>query len=193
MSSAKLVLGFLAALISGALAAHQSRDISGTWSRNGELSESAPGEIERVMGRPAVRGTGGRSYSVFGRDAILDNLDQVALHRALVDYASRLGTMEVALSENELEVTLARDYVGIFYLDGDEHVRELSNGARLEAVCTVDGDSIRVEQRGEGATLVETYTLISNDRLAVELNLRSKLLAEPLSFRTVYDRVAEVE
>ena len=190
MNSRSAVLGFLGVLLSSGLAA-QSPDVSGLWQRNGDVSGSAPGEIERVMGRPVLSGTGGRSHAVFGRDAILDNLDEVALHRALVDYASRLDRMEIAISDNELEVTLARDYVGIFYLDGDKHVRELPNGARLEAAGTVDGQSIRVEQKGEDATLVETYTLSSNDTLTVELNLRSKLLEEPIVFRTVYDRVED--
>jgi hypothetical protein len=188
MNSRISVFGFLGVLISGALAA-QKPDVSGLWQRNGEASESAPGAIERAMGRPIPSGTGGRAYALFGRDAILDNLDEIALHRALIDYASRLERMEIVRSDSELQVTLARDYVGIFYLDGDAHVRELPNGARLEAICTVDGDSIRVEQKGEGATLVETYTLSSIDRLTVQLTLDSKLLDERIVFRTVYDRV----
>jgi hypothetical protein len=177
-------------LCASALAA-QTPDVSGLWRRNGAMSESATGEIERVMGRPVLSGTGGGSHIIFNRDAILDNMDRVALYRALVDYASRLDRVEIALTDRELEVTLARDYVGIFYLDGDEHVRELPSGARLEAACTVKGDSIQVEQKGEGATLVETYTLGSTDRLTVELHLRSSLLDEPIAFRTVYDRVED--
>jgi hypothetical protein len=179
-----------ATFCSSASLAEEPRQFSGQWRRNEQLSQSALGAIEIVMGTVAPKGTGGRSRDVFSPSGILEQQDVVGLRDALVEYVRGLYSLTIVQTDDEIQVQNALNYVSLFYIDGEKHTRELRDGVRLEVIARGEGPSIWVEQKSEaGDVIQERYSLLSDgSQMAFLFRLESNLLDERLSFRIVYDR-----
>ena len=179
-----------ATFCSSASLAEEPREFAGQWRRNEQLSQSALGAIEIVMGTVAPKGSGGRSHDVFSPSGILEQQDVVSLRDALVEYVRGLYSLTIVQTDDEIQVQNALNYVSLFYLDGERHIRELRNGVRLEVIARREGPSLWIEEKSEeGDTIREQYSLLSDGtQMAFLFRLDSNLLDETLSFRIVYDR-----
>jgi hypothetical protein len=170
--------------------AEESGDFSGQWRRNEQLSQSALEAIEIVLGDVDRKGTGGRAHTVFSPSGIFEQDDVVGLRDALVDYAKGLHSLTIVQTNEEVQVLNGRNYMSLFYLDGQKHIRELRDGARLEVIAHRDGLSLRVEEKSDaGDVILEHYSLLSDgSQMAFLFRLDSNLLDKLVSFRIVYDR-----
>lgn len=80
--------------------------------------------------------------------------------------------------------------VRIYYLDGEEHERQMRDGTRLKTVATVAEGPIQVKMETEdGATVFETYSLSADgEELTLTVRLEDDQLQDPLVIRSVYTR-----
>jgi hypothetical protein len=181
----------MVALCAVASAARESGGFSGQWRRNEQLSQSALGAIEIVLGEAARKGAGGRANTVFSPSGIFEQDDIVALRDALVAYARGLHSLSIVQTDQEVQVQNGQSYVSLLYLDGEKHLRELPDGIRLEVTARREGPSLWVEQKSEaGDVIQEHYSLLAEgSQMAFRFHLESKLLDAPVFFRIVYDRV----
>ena len=170
----------------------QQPDLSGTWKRNRKMSQDATEKIVNALGTEGLQGTGARQYSTYSQSSMLQNNDRLVLRHLLLNYVSEIDTLEVEQTSSELKVFAGDDYFGLFYLDGQEHARQIE-GVNVRAKAWWEEGNIRVEQIGEeGVSIEQTYSSVNNgDQLAVIFILKSKAADRPVMFRTVYDRAEE--
>ncbi len=80
--------------------------------------------------------------------------------------------------------------LSIFYLDGQKHRRQMTNGAKLETVATIQGRVIRIEEKLDRGEIERTIELAEDGELLfISLNIEIGNMKEPVLIRTVYERV----
>jgi len=96
--------------------------------------------------------------------------------------------LEVELSDDELHIDDG-ERLRIYYLDGDEHQRELPNGTKLETVATRKGLAVVVEEKMDRGEIDRKFELSPDGAtMVVTVNLKLGRSKEPVVIRTVYDR-----
>jgi len=99
--------------------------------------------------------------------------------------------IEIEQDERRLVFRVGRSGSRIFYVDRD-HTRQTVCGVDVEASTEWDGDDLIIAETTEdGSTLTERLTRLSADQIAhLLVGEDSRLFRQPVSIRSVYDRVA---
>ena len=164
-------------LLSPTPAHAQHPDFSGTWVRNAEMSQfwREPYDgAERTTGSIWTDPDPRRLVSRIER--LLQLAEQVEFEQDDRRFVFRIATFESR----------------IFYFNRD-HTRQTPWGADIEASTDWDGDDliIIIVEEVDDSTVTERLTRLSDDQLAhLFIWENSELFREPVSIRSVYDRVA---
>ena len=163
------------ALLAPVHALAQRPDFSGNWERNAEMSQ-----FWREPYEGAERTSGGAWEDPDTRQLV-----------ARVEQMLQLGEqIDIEQDDRRFVFRVATSETRIFYFNRD-HIRQTPFGAEVEASTEWDGDDlVIVDQTEDGSTLTERLTRLSNNRFAHLLVWEnSRLFRQPVSIRSVYDRV----
>ena len=171
-----ILTGVVVALLTPASALAQRPDFSGRWERNAEMSQ-----FWREPYDGAERTSGGAWMEP-------DTRRLVARVEEMLQLAERI---EIEQDARRLIFRVAASGSRIFYFDRD-HRRQTVYGVDVEASTEWDGaDLIITEETDDGSTLTERLTRLSDEQFAhVLIWENSRLFRQPVSIRSVYDRVA---
>jgi hypothetical protein len=177
---ARLLAVLTLALLSGAPPSY-----SGLWYRVDSKSDDPKARIEAATRGFIEKESRGRQTAEDVDPRLLGELRRVL--DTFVLYPEELRIEE---SSKELVLDDGGPRLRIYYLDGEEHERQMPNGTRLETTATRSGSQIDVFQKSNrGAKLFETYRLSDDGRqLTLVVRLEDKQLKEPLVVRSVYTR-----
>jgi hypothetical protein len=99
--------------------------------------------------------------------------------------------LHIELDASELRVDDG-ERLQIYYLDGKKHRRQLANGAKLETVSLLQGNSIVVDEKLERGKINRKFELAEGGRrMVVTLTVKLGNMKEPVVIRTVYNRLDE--
>ncbi len=173
-------------------AAEGAPSFAGAWKRDPEQSDDAQGKLREAFeamrqgsgrrmgsgGPPPGGGQGGGSRrSGRGRPESPGALMGPMSDKIVLEHE---GT-ELRIDDGER--------VQIFYLDGRKHPREMPNGAKLETVATLDGLSIRIEEKLDRGRIERRLELAGDAKtMVMTVNLKLDNMKEPVHIRTVYER-----
>jgi hypothetical protein len=176
MLAGMLLAGFLA----------QTAGFSGTWERDPERSDDGQAKMraafERMQeemekrGRGRVPGPspGGPPPGAQGRAPSPGQVPE---------------ELYVEHDKGELRIDDG-ERLQIFYLDGQKHRRQMTNGAKLETVATIQGNVVRIEEKLDRGEIERTIELSEDgESLVITLDIELGNMKEPVLIRTVYERV----
>ncbi len=169
-----LMLGALSALGSTAW----SRDVDGTWVRSTTEGHAPEEKIQQ-----AVRGYLAKAGSRRGAQIAVAESPQLPamVARTIETFMQYADELYVELDPDELVVDDGGGRIRIYYLDGEKHERQLSNGVRIETVATRVGQTITIDQKADDTKVLETYAFSSDgERLELTVRLENKQLNGPL-------------
>ena len=120
--------------------------------------------------------------------------DKDALRRRLLRFAGLLDRIDLEQKRTELRVSFRGIYRESYRLDGKAHSSRAPDGARIEATAGWRDGELVLELVGANKTKVtETFTLVEGGRrLEISFQMESELLDQPLSIRSVYERVVGI-
>ena len=171
-----ILTGVVVALLAPAPALAQQPDFSGRWERNAEMSQ-----FWREPYDSAERTSGGAWMDPDTRRLVsrVEQMLQLA-ERVDIEQDDRRFVFRVATYESR-----------IFYFDRD-HIRQTTFGTDIEASTEWDGSDLVISEKTEdGSTLTERLTRLSDDQFVHLFTWEnSRLFRQPVSIRSVYDRVA---
>jgi len=172
-----ILVGVAVSLLIPAPALGQRPDFSGTWERNAEMSQ-----FWREPYEAAERTTG----DVWREQ---DTRRLVARVEEMLQLAERI---EIEQDARRLVFRVASSGSRIFYFDRN-HRRQTVYGVNVEASMEWENDDLIIsEETEDGSTLTERLTRLSDDRFAhLFIWDNSRLFRQPVSIRSVYDRVSE--
>jgi hypothetical protein len=99
--------------------------------------------------------------------------------------------LHIELDASELRVDDG-ERLQIYYLDGKKHRRELANGAKLETVSLLQGNTVVVDEKLERGKINRKFELAEGGRkMVVTLTVKLGNMKEPVMIRTVYNRLDE--
>lgn len=175
---------FTSLALVGFLAAQPS--YTGDWYRDDAESDDPKPKIDATISGFVQKASRGRSSASDVDPRYLRRLRNVL--DTLVLYADELY---VERGRRELVVDDGGEDLRIYYLDGEEHERQLADGTRLETKAVALGGGIDVEMKTEdGAKIFESYSLSSGgEELVLVVRLEDKQLKAPLVIRSVYTRL----
>jgi hypothetical protein len=158
---------------------------TGTWWRNDDKSDDPEPELQAAVAGFIQKMSRGRASVEDADPRFVKRLTGVIDN--FVQYADELY---VERTNRELVVDDGGERLRIYYLDGDEHERQMPDGTRLETTATIGGGRIEVEMETEdGAKIFESYQLAAGgDELVLTVRLEDKQLQNPLVIRSVYTR-----
>ncbi len=163
------------ALLAPPAAFAQRPDFSGRWERNAEIGQfwREPYAAERTSG------------------GVWLNPDTRRLVARVEEMLQLAEQIEIEQDARRLVFRVASSGSRIFYFDRD-HTRQTVYGVDVEASTEWDGDDLIITKETEdGSTLTERLTRLSDHQFAHLLIWEnSKLFRQPVSIRSVYDRVA---
>jgi hypothetical protein len=190
--------------------AFDSPAFTGRWDRNEEQSDDAQEKLRNAMARgrggskaggmrPGGAG-GGRGGSGGGRrgggmgPGGGGRPGMAGPGGGFMGAMNAAARLQIELTERELHMEGGAQGLRIFYLDGEKHIRETSNGAKIETRATLSGNRIVIEQKmEEGVEITETYELSPDGQVMVmRLQMEGGMSSEPVLIRTVYDKADEV-
>ena len=99
--------------------------------------------------------------------------------------------LEIEVGGREMRLVL-EERVQIFYLDGEEHVRQGRLGGRIETVSEVRAGIVRVSARREtlgGASKTFRTFEAKGDLLVVRTEIELPRAGDPILVRTIYRRI----
>jgi hypothetical protein len=97
--------------------------------------------------------------------------------------------LHIELESGELRVDDG-ERLEIYYLDGKKHRRELTNGAKLETVSVLMGNTVVVDEKLERGKMNRKFELASDGtKMVVTWTVKMGNMKEPVVIRTVYNRV----
>jgi hypothetical protein len=150
-------------------------DLSGSWTLNAADSDDTESQILGGAGEDRTHG--------------MTHLERSRLLDRLVQLARAIDEIELALTERDLKIYDRDDNVRIYYLDGDERVRQTPWGASLDVVAKWDGQQISVETKGrEVGEVNETFGL-EGQRLVYIVRIKNPNFENEIVIRNYYDRV----
>ena len=176
------------------------------WERNVEQSDDpqqkmqeAMEQMREQMGRrggggggggggrsPGGRGGGGRGGGMGGGRG---GQGEGGGRPALGNVADEL-TLELA--DNELRVDDG-ERLRIYYLDGEKHKREMSDGTKLETVAELKGNAVFIEEKMERGKLDRKFELSPDGgTMIVTLTVKFGRMKDPVIIKTVYERASEI-
>ena len=170
-----ILVGVAVSLLMPAPALGQRPDFSGSWERNAEMSQ-----FWREPYEGAERTTGGAWMEPDTRRLIarVEQLLQLA-EQVDIEQDDRRFVFRTATYESR-----------IFYFNRD-HTRQTTWGADIEASTAWERDDLIITEKTGGSTLTERLTRLSDDQFAhLFIWENSQLFRQPVSIRSVYDRVA---
>ena len=158
---------------------------TGVWYRDDDKSDDPEPKLEATIEGFVQKMSRGRDTVEDVDPQFVKRLNQV-LER-FVQYADELY---MERSRRDLVVDDGGDNLRIYYLDGQEHERQMQDGTRLETKATPTGSQIDVEMKtSDGAKIFETYKLSSGgNEMVLTVRLEDKQLKAPLVIRSVYSR-----
>ncbi len=177
-----LMLGAFSALGSTAW----TQDVNGTWFRSTTEGDDPEEKIQQ-----AVRGYLAKAGSRRGaRIAVAESPQLPAMiTRTIETFMQYADELYVELDPDELVVDDGGGRIRIYYLDGEKHERQLSNGVRVETVATRVGQNITIDQKADDTKVLETYVFSSDgERLELTVRLQNKQLNGPLVIQSIYER-----
>ncbi len=177
-----LMLGAFSALGSTAW----TQDVNGTWFRSTTEGDDPEEKIQH-----AVRGYLAKAGSRRGaRIAVAESPQLPAMiTRTIETFMQYADELYVELDPDELVVDDGDGRIRIYYLDGEKHERQLSNGVRVETVATRVGQTITIDQKADDTKVLETYVFSSDgERLELTVHLENKQLNGPLIIQSIYER-----
>ena len=111
--------------------------------------------------------------------------------RGGLGFESLPDTLEIEAGDGEMRLVL-EERVRIFYLDGEEHVREGARGGRIETVAEVRGGIVRVtsvrETRAGDTKTFRTFEA-NGDVLVVRTEITPPRGGDSLLIRSVFRRI----
>ena len=177
-----LMLGALSALGSTAW----TQDVNGTWFRSTTEGDDPEEKIQQ-----AVRGYLAKAGSRRGAQIAVAESPQLPamVARTIETFMQYADELYVELDPDELVVDDGGGRIRIYYLDGEKHERQLSNGVRIETVATRVGQTITIDQKADDTKVLETYVFSSDgERLELTVRLENKQLNGPLIIQSIYER-----
>jgi len=175
---------FLAALALSGLVAVQV-DFTGLWYRDDDKSDAAKPAIDEAVKGLIEKTSRGRASAADVDPATLARINEVL--DTFIQYADEL---DLERDRRELVVDDGSERLRIYYLDAEEHARQMPDGTRLETTATASGRGVEVYMKTEhGAEIYETYRLSSDgNTMQLTVRLEDKQLKEDLVIRNVYVR-----
>jgi hypothetical protein len=180
-------------LLAAPVLAQQRPDFSGAWMLNRGLSGSIESRIDEAAGKDDVKGTnafgpqGHPGLGILPAPGLGKEVDRVMLRRAIVAAAATLHKVEITQSQDELKHVDAADNVRIFYLTR-EHARYARTDQKVKSHSEWRGETLTIEQKGDGVKLIEVLSKPAPDQLSHKLRLEHSRLKKPLELSLVYDR-----
>ncbi len=170
-----VLAGVAVSLLTPAPALAQRPDFSGHWERNAEMSQ---------FWREPYDGAERRTGDVWMEPDIRRLVTRV---EQLLQLAEQI---EIEQDDRRFVFRIATYESRIFYFNRD-HTRQTTFGADVEASTAWDGDDLIITEKTNGSTLTERLTRLSDDQFAhLFIWENSRLFRQPVSIRSVYDRVA---
>lgn len=158
---------------------------TGLWYRLDSQSDDPEERIEAALRGFVEKETRGERTA--------DDVDPQLLARirgALDSFVLYPEELHIEESERELVLDHGGPRLRIYYLDGEEHERQMPNGTRLATTATRIGSQVDVfQETDDGAEVYETY-LLSDDgeRMTLTVRLEDEQLKAPLVIESVYTR-----
>jgi hypothetical protein len=169
-------------------AQQNAHSFAGVWERDPDESDDAQAKMRAAFERmreqmerragpggappPAPQGGRGRAGAPASPGSVADEL-------------------QIELDSSELRVDDG-ERLQIYYLDGKKHRRELPNGAKLETVSLLQGNTVVVDEKLERGKINRKFELAEGGRkMVVTLTVKLGNMKEPVVIRTVYNRVDE--
>ena len=163
-----------------------TQDVNGTWFRSTTEGDDPEEKIQR-----AVRGYLAKAGQRRGARIAVAESPQLPemVTRSIETFMQYADELYIELEPDELVVDDGGGRIRIYYLDGEEHERQLQNGVRVETVATRVGQNITIDQKADDTKVLETYVFSSDgERLELTVRLENKQLNEPLIIQSIYER-----
>ena len=163
-----------------------TQDVDGTWFRSTTEGDDPEEKIQQAV-RGYLAKAGGRRGA---RIAIAESPQLPGMVARTIDtFMQYADELYIELEPDELVVDDGDGRVRIYYLDGEKHERQLTNGVRVETVATRVGQNITIDQKADDTKVLETYVFSSDgERLELTVRLQNKQLNGPLIIRSIYER-----
>ena len=180
-----LLFGMFLALASTAPAV-STQDVNGTWFRSTTEGDDPEQKIQQ-----AVRGYIAKAGRRRGAEiAVAESPQLPGIIASTIDtFMQYADELYIELEPDELVVDDGDGRIRIYYLDGEKHERQLSNGVRIETVATRVGQNITIDQKADDTKVLETYVFSSDgERLELTVRLENRQLNGPLTIQSIYER-----
>ena len=152
----------------------QRPDLSGNWELDVEASDDTYSEIIGGAGQDTTHG-----MTRLERNRLLDRLVQLA---------QAIDEIEITQTEKDLKIFDRQNNVRIYYLDGDERVRQTPWGASLDVVARWDGPRIAVRTTGREIGVVEETFGLQGRQLVLIIRIENRNFEREILIRNYYDR-----
>jgi len=174
---------------------------TGNWERNVAQSDDARAKMQEAMaqmgrggggghGGGGGRPPGGRGGGGGGRHGGMGGSQGEGGSRR-PDLGNVPDELSVELTDGELRVD-GGERLRIYYLDGEKHKREMTNGMKLETVAELKGNAVFIEEKMERGKLDRKFELSPDGATMVAtLTVKFGRMKDPVVIKTVYERASE--
>ncbi len=177
-------------LVSGAPAAAQPPDLSGTWKLNPSLSQDIAAKIKAAAGSQSM--SGGVSWATetwIPWTGGFSEPQRVEMREFLLATVPALQTVEIEQTAQEVKTVHGEGGLRLFNLTRASAGSSALSGETVNRQARWQGTQLVLESKGKESRLLELLTLVpARNQLTYALRLEHKLLKAPLELSLVYDR-----
>jgi len=170
---------------------------TGAWERNVEQSDDPEEKMKDAMEQMGGRGGGGGRRGGMGGGGRRGGMGGGGSGRGeggsgRPDLGNVPDELTVELLDDELQVDDG-ERLRIYYLDGEKHKREMTNGMKLETVAELKGNAVVIKEKMERGQLDRKFELSPDGgTMVVTLTVKFGRMKDPVVIRTVYERASEI-
>ena len=162
--------------------------LQGSWQINEQLSDNTDERVEE-----AIKKAGGKVNRRWFSRKQEDRYRGGPEDQELYDRISYDDVLTISHQESEFLFVYADDFRRVFYSDGRRQRAGASefyqSGGQDNSFASWEGQVLQVEARPrDGGYSLESYTLIDNNRLRVEMEIRPASFGATILLTRIYDR-----
>lgn len=172
----------------------QIAGFSGVWERDPDQSDDAQAKMQAAFEqmrsqRQGRRGPGGGpppgGPPPEGREPGRGGL------RGPVSLGTAADELSIEHEGGELRVDDG-EQLRIYYLDGEEHKRQMPNGVELETTARLVGNAVSIEEKMERGEILRKFEIgPDGETLVLTSTVKLPGMKDPVVIRSVYERVED--
>lgn len=176
----------------------QMAGFSGVWERDPDQSDDAQAKMQAAFEqmrsqRQGRRGPGGGGPPPGGAppEGRSGRGGRGGGPRGPVSLGTAADELTIEQSRGELRVDDG-DQLRIYYLDGQEHKRQMPNGVELKTTATIAGNAVSIEEKMDRGEILRNFEMAPDgETLVLTSTVKLPGMKDPVVIRSVYERVGD--